>query len=185
MARSSLLGIDPAPTEAPGRGADRLGPGDSSDSGSDMAGLQDDDADPGLPVDVAMRDDQAAPLPLGETLAAADDGDAGVRDGADIGLDRIFTPGQHEAEPGLAPGLLDEASLTASEEDEDEDEEDEAQGLDENGQALPRKTRKTRKTRMARKAGNAGAAPVDADANDDAEALPGEVDPAERRPGRD
>ena len=175
MARSSLLGIDPAPTEAPGRGADRLGPGDSSDSGSDVAGLKDDDADPGLPVDVAMRDDQAAPLPLGETLAAADDGDAGVRDGADIGVDRVFTPGQNEADadaeedPDVALSRVDEASLDPADEDEDADEDE---SLDENGQPRPRKTRR---------AGRASTAPGD----DDPEALPGEVDPAERRPGRD
>ena len=173
MARSSLLGIDPAPTEAPGRGADRLGPGDSSDSGSDVAGLEDDGADPGLPVDVAMRDDQAAPLPLGETLAAADDGDAGVRDGADIGVDRVLRPGRNEADPDdedpdVALRLVDAASQTVQEDDEDE--EDEEEDLDEQGQPRPRKARQR----------GATAAP-----DDDPEALPGEVDPAERRPGRD
>ena len=67
MARSSLLGIDPAPTAAPGRDAASLGPGDSSDSGSDVAGLED-DADPAVPVDVALRGDQPAPLPLNQGM---------------------------------------------------------------------------------------------------------------------
>lgn len=94
MARSSLLGIDPAPTEPAGRDQASLGPGDSSDSGSDLAGLDgdDDDADPGLPVDVALRDDQQAPLTLGESLPASE-GSTGVRDGADIGVDRVFSIG--------------------------------------------------------------------------------------------
>lgn len=97
MARSSLFGVDPAPTQAPGRDKSRLGPSDSSDSGSDVAGLDgDDDADPGLPVDVALRDDQPAPLPLGESLPASE-GATGVRDGADIGVDRIFRPEAPEA----------------------------------------------------------------------------------------
>lgn len=170
MARSSLLGIQPAPTEAAGRGADRLGPGDSSDSGSDMAGLEGgDNADPGLPVDVALRDDQQAPLPLGETLAAADDGDAGVRDGADIGVDRVFTPGQNEADPDDEdPDVALSRVDGAARDDEDEDDEE---AVDENGRPRARKARRAR--------GAAAAAP------DDAEALPGEVDPAERRPGRD
>lgn len=92
MARSSLLGIDAAPTEPEGRDKASLGPSDSSDSGSDVMGLDgdDDDADPGLPVDVALRDDQAAPLPLGESLPAGEGG-TGVRDGADIGVDRVFS----------------------------------------------------------------------------------------------
>ncbi|PTT86399.1 hypothetical protein DBR42_13705, partial [Pelomonas sp. HMWF004] len=97
MARSSLLGIAPAPSEAPGRDTASLGPSDNSDSGSDRIGIDDDDTDPGMPVDVALRDDQAAPRTLGETLAEADDGDTGVRDAADIGVDRVFTPGAGEA----------------------------------------------------------------------------------------
>lgn len=179
MARSSLLGIDPAPTEAAGRGADRLGPGDSSDSGSDMAGLEgEDNADPGLPVDVALRDDQAAPLPLGETLASADDGDAGVRDGADIGVDRVFTAGQNEADPDdvdpdVALSLVDDASQNALD-DEDEEEDADVEGVDENGQPRARKAKRPARSASAPAAGA-----------DDVEALPGEVDPADRRPGRD
>jgi len=119
MARSSLLGIEPAATEPAGRDQASLGPSDSSDSGSDRAGLEsdDDDADPGLPVDVALREDQSAPLPLGESLAASEGG-TGVRDGADIGVDRVFTPG----DPGDAEALL-EAIETAPLDEDDDDEE--------------------------------------------------------------
>ena len=108
MARSSLLGVDKAAAEPAGRDKASLGPGDSSDSGSDMAGLESDDdgTDPGLPVDVALRDDQAAPLPLGESLPASEGG-TGVRDGADIGVDRVFTPGDAESQ-ALLDGLEDE-----------------------------------------------------------------------------
>ncbi|MGQ3051531.1 MAG: hypothetical protein ACT6S0_07090 [Roseateles sp.] len=166
MARSSLLGIDPAAAEPAGRDKASLGPGDSSDSGSDVVGLDsdEDDADPGLPVDVALRDDQIAPLPLGESLASREDG-AGVRDGADIGVDRIFTPDQPEGDldrdtPALR--LLEEA------ETDPEDEEGDEEGV--NADDAPT----TRSGRRAR--------PVDEPPSE--EALPGVSDPAERRPGR-
>lgn len=117
MARSSLLGVDAAAAEPAGRDKASLGPGDNSDSGSDVAGLDGDDdaADPGLPVDVVLRDGQAAPLPLGESLAASE-GEAGVRDGADIGVDRVFTPGESEDADALI-----EAVDAAPVEEEDED----------------------------------------------------------------
>lgn len=127
MARSSLLGIEPSPTEAAGRDKASLGPSDSSDSGSDVVGLDadDDDADPGLPVDVALRDDQAAPLPLGESLPASEGG-TGVRDGADIGVDRVFSVDSVD-DPDALLVAVDEAAVEADDEDEDEDEGD-AQG---------------------------------------------------------
>ncbi|MGM9484046.1 hypothetical protein ACS5PN_22820 [Roseateles sp. NT4] len=119
MARSSLLGVDSAPAEPAGRDKATLGPGDSSDTGSDVAGLDSDDdaSDPGLPVDVALRDDQASPLPLGESLAASE-GEAGVRDGADIGVDRVFTPGEGED----LDDLLDAVDTATSLEDEEGEE---------------------------------------------------------------
>lgn len=112
MARSSLLGTEPSPAEAPGRDKATLGPSDSSDSGSDVVGLDgdDDDADPGLPVDVALRDDQGAPLPLGESLPASEGG-TGVRDGADIGVDRVFTPGEEAGDVDALLEAVDEAAL--------------------------------------------------------------------------
>ena len=38
MARSSIYGADRAPTQAPGRDVESLGPSDTSDSGSDVQG---------------------------------------------------------------------------------------------------------------------------------------------------
>lgn len=127
MARSSLLGIDTAAPVTPGRDTASLGPGDNSDSGSDMAGLDsdDDDADPGLPVDVALRDDQQAPLPLGESLPAGDGG-TGVRDGADIGVDQVFSTVEPlEGEDLLTP----EAAEAVVEDEEDEEEDEDVEGL--------------------------------------------------------
>jgi hypothetical protein len=119
MARSSLLGADKAAAEPAGRDKASLGPSDSSDSGSDVAGLESDDdgADPGLPVDVALRDDQAAPLPLGESLPASEGG-TGVRDGADIGVGRVFTPGQLESE-ALLEGREDDLAQDGEDEDDE------------------------------------------------------------------
>jgi len=133
MARSSLLGVDPAAAEPAGRDKATLGPGDNSDSGSDVAGLDsdDDDADPGLPVDVALRDDQVAPLPLGESLPSSE-GEAGVRDGADIGVDRVFTTNDADDAEALLEAV-DEAPV----EDEEEDEEDAEGGEELPGDADP------------------------------------------------
>ena len=106
MGHSSLVGIDHAPLEPPGRDTGALGPSDSSDTGSDMAGIEDqDDGDPGQPVDVAMNIDARQPLQPGDTLSGAGSDSAGTgerrsavsdggREGADISVDRIFTPGE-------------------------------------------------------------------------------------------
>lgn len=104
MARSSLLGIAPANPAAPGHDDLALGPSDSSDSGSDMAGLDaPDGADPQLPLDRALADDAGRALGgpdarggssdsagTGERRSAA--GDAGGREAADISVDRVFRP---------------------------------------------------------------------------------------------
>lgn len=131
MARSSLLGIEPSPTEPEGRDKASLGPSDSSDSGSDVMGLDgdDDDADPGLPVDVALRDDQAAPLPLGESLPASEGG-TGVRDGADIGVDRVFSVDALDDADALLD-RVDEAAVDVDDDAEDTDDE----SVDDAGQA--------------------------------------------------
>ena len=134
MARSSLLGIDTAAPVTPGRDTASLGPGDNSDSGSDLAGLDsdDDDADPGLPVDVALRDDQQAPLPLGESLPASDGG-TGVRDGADIGVDHVFSTVEPlEGEDLVAP---DAAEAAVEEDDDEEAGEEVGEDVDEPGRA--------------------------------------------------
>jgi hypothetical protein len=107
MSNSSLLGTHKAPQVAPGTDTAALGPGDNSDSGSDVAGIEEGDgADIGVPTDVAMRDDMPHPLmPKGAMGGAASDAagtgerrsaasDAGLREAADIGVDRVFTPGR-------------------------------------------------------------------------------------------
>lgn len=104
MARSSLLGTDRAARETAGRDTAALGPGDNSDSAGDLMGLPDsDDVDPNVPAD--------------EILA----------DGADIGVDRVFTPGRG----GAAASAGDSADLSVLKDaeagnpldDEDSDEE--------------------------------------------------------------
>lgn len=180
MARSSLMGIDPAPREAPGRDTASLGPGDSSDSGSDLVGLDLDDADPGMPVDVALRDDQAVPLPLGESLALTE-GDTGVRDGADIGVDRVFTPGQ-AGDEGEDADLDDPASAVLEDAGTGADDDEDTPAVDD-----PQSPRARRRRRIVAE-GVEGVESVPAgedDTPEDGEALPGEGDPAERRPGRD
>jgi hypothetical protein len=104
MARSSLLGTDRAAREPKGRDAASLGPGDNSDSGSDMMGLTDgEESDPSLAADLALRDDQPHPLQGPDGLDASSDAagtgerrsagtDAGLPDGSDIGVDRVFSP---------------------------------------------------------------------------------------------
>lgn len=168
MARSSLLGIDSAAAESAGRDKARLGPGDSSDSGSDAMGLEGDEdmADPGLPVDVALRDDQAVPLPLGESLPASE-GQTGVRDGADIGVDRIFTLGDAED----VEALLDAVDTAMDDEDDDEDDE-----VDDASAAEPTDDVKPGRRRRAPAAAPSGPVPE--------EDMPGGPDRAGHRPGR-
>ena len=107
MGHSSLVGIDHAPPEPAGRDTAALGPSDSSDSGSDMAGLDQDDGDPGQPVDVAMNLDARQPLQSGDTLSGAGSDSSGTgerrsaaadsgREGADISVDRIFDPANED-----------------------------------------------------------------------------------------
>lgn len=148
MSRSSLLGTDHAPTEPAGRDTDTLGPGDSSDSGSDMMGLADlDDADFALPVDVGLREGRVHHDTSAESFDAGSDAggigerrsaasDAGLREGADIGVDRIFSVGAmgdlevnvtDDEDPDLS--FLDEAEAGDPLEDEDEDEDDDEEPL--------------------------------------------------------
>ena len=105
MGHSSLIGIDLATLEPGGRDQNALGPGDSSDTGSDMVGIEmNDEEDPGLPVDVALRDDMPHPLVstgpsaasgtsdaagTGERRSAASD--ARLQEASDIGVARVFS----------------------------------------------------------------------------------------------
>jgi len=107
MSNGSLLGTHKAPQVASGTDTAALGPSDNSDSGSDVAGIEEGDgADIGVPTDVAMRDDMPHPLmPKGAMGGASSDAagtgerrsaasDAGLQEAADIGVDRVFTPGR-------------------------------------------------------------------------------------------
>ena len=84
MAHSTLLGIDPAPAKPAGSDNATLGPGDSSDSGSDRAGLPDDSDS-----DAAGTGERAGVEPLD-----------GADEPRDIGVDRVFTPGRGGAAQG-------------------------------------------------------------------------------------
>lgn len=135
MGHSSLMGVDFAPLEPSGRDNAALGPGDSSDTGSDMVGIDmNDEGDPGVPLDVALRDDLPHPLTPAQasTLSASDaagtgerrsaGSDADLDEAADIGVDQVFSL---DGGNGL---LLKEdlaliAELEAGDPLEDEDEE--------------------------------------------------------------
>ena len=90
MTRSSILGGERAPQQAKGRSAEALGPGDTSDSGSDIQGATrlKTDAEEGqlggaTPID---GDSDSDSMGTGERRSAVPDG---TRDGADITPDRI------------------------------------------------------------------------------------------------
>ena len=137
MGHSSLLGVDFAPVEPDGRDSFALGPGDTSDSGSDMAGIDElEEGDPTVPIDVALRDDIPHRLLSAEALTGASDAagtgerrsagsDAGLKEGADIGVDHVFSLGGDDSGTAL---LSDEdlklVALAASDDDEEEDEEE-------------------------------------------------------------
>ncbi|NIM41836.1 MAG: hypothetical protein GTN84_12155 [Hydrogenophaga sp.] len=133
MARSSIQGTSPAPSQPGGRDTASLGPGDSSDSGSDMMGIADDSGgDPGVPADVASSPDAQNPTLLppdalasstdaagtGESRSASDDGGRG--DGWDVGTDQVFTPGGGDVDTDEDPDLafIDEAQAGDPAEDE-------------------------------------------------------------------
>lgn len=86
MARSPLIDTDFTPTEPAGRDSASLGPSDSSDSGSDLAGIAPDDG---------TASDSGG---TGERRGAA--GDADIAEATDIGVDRVFEP---ELPPDAAP----------------------------------------------------------------------------------
>lgn len=124
MAHSSLLGIDEVPGSPPGHDTEALGPSDTSDSGSDVAGLAGlDDGDPGLPVDIATDVDSEHPDTSFEAIADGSDtdsagtgerrsagGDSGLREGADIAPDRIvFDPNTGAPADGALDDVFDDS----------------------------------------------------------------------------
>jgi len=137
MARSSIQGASPAPAQPAGRDTASLGPGDSSDSGSDMMGIADSaGGDPSAPANFSPDEQRPALLPpdaldsstdaagTGEGRSAGSDGGRG--DGWDIGTDRVISPDGTEAtdedeDPDLA--FTDDVKtqdMPAEDENEDE-----------------------------------------------------------------
>jgi hypothetical protein len=100
MGSSPLTGAERAESLTRGRDSSALGPSDTSDSASDVAGL-DYEADPNLPVDIAMQPDAMRPETSHELVGVGVDSDAegtGERrsaaadagtEAADISPDRI------------------------------------------------------------------------------------------------
>jgi hypothetical protein len=141
MGHSSLLGVEPAAVQPEGRDLAALGPGDSSDSGSDVAGLEawTGGADPNEPVDVALREDrQRSALPpdalAGGPADAAGTGerrsagaDAGAREAPDISVDQVFDLNAPDEAPRMEEledleQLEDAAAPDPDAEEEEEDE---------------------------------------------------------------
>lgn len=83
MAYSSILGAEVAPAQPEGRGADRLGPSDNSDSGSDALGTSEIHAD----SDAAGTGERGS-------VAGADG-----REGGDILPDRVVNLREGEVLP--------------------------------------------------------------------------------------
>ena len=126
MATSPLLGGERAPTQAPGRDVDLLGPSDRSDSGSDVQGeldlYPDSDLENHLSITPGRGSDSDAGG-TGERGAALPESD--VREGDDILPDQVRTlSGEAEAEEASQPDLeledlADEEPLAEDEGDED------------------------------------------------------------------
>ncbi|MDZ5458679.1 hypothetical protein [Azohydromonas lata] len=153
MATSSILGTDQAPAPTPGRDTAALGPSDTTDSGSDIAGLED-DLDPGGPLDAIAEPDSLRPMTGLEVLGSDSDSrgtgerrsagsDAGV-EAADIAPDSIQTIADidplvdgnfnEDAAAGLSPeeararedAAADMVNASTLEDDDDLDEDEEA-----------------------------------------------------------
>lgn len=72
MANSNIMGGDQAPARPPGHGTADLGPSDSSDSGSDLAGASGTAADAGLDPDSGTTSDIDRAPGAGPDLGDAD-----------------------------------------------------------------------------------------------------------------
>jgi hypothetical protein len=88
MTHSSLLGVDRQAAPVRGRDSLDLGPSDSSDSGSDVAGLERlNDGDPMLPIDVATAVDRQHPYTTLDALGEANSDAAGTGERRSAGAD--------------------------------------------------------------------------------------------------
>jgi hypothetical protein len=140
MAKSSLVGVDRAPAIPKGRDVNAQGPSDSSDSGSDIQGELDLGTDEiGLPGHLAPHIEHSGDTDAegtGERGAAMMD--EPVREGADIGVDRITNAPDSDAElMSDEPELEGLAELAASGPDEEEDEDDEGEDEEARPAAVP------------------------------------------------
>ena len=109
MKPRNLPSIDTEADDTSGRTDARLGPSDSSDSASDLAGLDGmDDDDPNVPVEVALREDGRRSMSSAEALSGAASDSAGTGESrsagadagieaADVDVDRVFTPGRQQS----------------------------------------------------------------------------------------
>ena len=117
MGQSSILGGQRAAEQAAGRGADALGPGDSSGSGREIpggrahrgAGPHDAGA---LPADLGSDTDAAG---TGERAAAVGDD---IEEAADIAPDRVEGGGTDALDDALELDDVDDLALDESDEDE-------------------------------------------------------------------
>lgn len=165
MARSNILGGDEVPVLPPGHDTSALGPSDSSDSGSDLAGIAAHDAgDPGLPVDVATRDESPHPTTVAESVRPGADsdaagtgerrsvsGDAGIHEAADIGPDEIVPrPGSDVPVDDNSP-IFEDFPATENEEDlpEDSDSPDYGNAVFSGAGEVPAHRKRKRKTPTA------------------------------------
>jgi hypothetical protein len=106
MAHSSITGADFAPSLPIGRGADVLGPSDSSDSGSDAVGTEE-----------IHEDSDAAGTGERGSVAGND-----AREGGDILPDRVSRLPEDEGFPEAAPDDEELADLGIDSPAEDDDE---------------------------------------------------------------
>ncbi len=130
MAQSPLLGADRAPRRPPGTSTERLGPSDTSDSGSDLVGaagaVETDDF--GLDGDTNddVRRAPGAGADIGDANLDADSDSGGTGERAEAGRDTL----QREA-PDIAPdqvvGIGSDEALVADEDDLMSDEDAEAE----------------------------------------------------------
>ena len=96
MAYSSILGADPAPLEPDGREAERLGPSDNSDSGSDTIGSSE------------AHQESTDAFGTGERGAVAG---ADPEPGADILPDRVTNLADGEGFPEADPDAMEMTDL--------------------------------------------------------------------------
>jgi hypothetical protein len=103
MAYSSILGAETAPTNPEGRDSERLGPSDSSDSGSDTLGTAEAHAD----SDMSGTGERGSVTP-GEG-----------REGGDILPDRVVNLKDGEGLPEADPDGMEMTDLDSDRTDED------------------------------------------------------------------